>query len=189
MGNGKEEKGHCDDMKDDEENCGKKISLMEERKGEKNIGALKEKRDHERKIRRSEDSSETKRSHIGRRKGKRKDSRQCMEDGWGGGLVKGLLLPQNVPVTSIHFRPGDKTTYLLGTSSGEVLLVSGCRFFFIHTNNNILKIDHSFSIVLMCKKKYKFTLSFMFVFILAKNTIQEHFFSVQKKILVVALNL
>lgn len=142
MGNGKEEKGHSGVMKDDEENSGRKIGQKEERKGKKtDIGAMKEKKDHEIKIEQSElrkesteDSSGTMRSHIHRRKGKRKDSGRRMEDGGGVGLAKGLLLPQNVPVTSIHFRPGDKTTYLLGTSSGEVLLVSGCRlcsYFFV----------------------------------------------------------
>lgn len=34
-----------------------------------------------------------------------------------------LSLPVKVPVTSLHFKPNDKTTYLLGTASGEVLLV------------------------------------------------------------------
>ncbi|XP_045132573.1 dynein axonemal intermediate chain 4-like [Portunus trituberculatus] len=38
----------------------------------------------------------------------------------------GLPIPQRVPATSLHFRPGDKTTYLVGTASGEVLL---CRTF------------------------------------------------------------
>lgn len=129
MGNGKEEKVHNGVRKKDEENSEKKIGLKERKGEKKDIGAIKEKKDHE--------SSETKRSHIGRRNVKRRDSGQRMEDGCEGGLVKGLLLPQNVPVTSIHFRPGDKTTYLLGTSSGEVLLVSGCRllsfFFLFHT--------------------------------------------------------
>nr|XP_045595751.1 dynein axonemal intermediate chain 4-like [Procambarus clarkii] len=50
-------------------------------------------------------------------------------EGGGGGppsAVGGLPLPQKVPATSIHFRPGDKTTYLVGTVAGDVLL---CRTF------------------------------------------------------------
>ncbi|CAL4130126.1 unnamed protein product [Meganyctiphanes norvegica] len=38
----------------------------------------------------------------------------------------GVLLPQKTPATSMQFRPGDKTTYLLGTVAGDVLL---CRTF------------------------------------------------------------
>ncbi|XP_050739149.1 dynein axonemal intermediate chain 4-like isoform X4 [Eriocheir sinensis] len=44
----------------------------------------------------------------------------------GGQGLGGLPIPQKVPATSMHFRPGDKTTYLVGTASGEVLL---CRTF------------------------------------------------------------
>lgn len=42
-----------------------------------------------------------------------------------------LSLPVKVPVTSIHFRPNDKTTYILGTASGEVLLVGDLRAQFL----------------------------------------------------------
>nr|XP_053640924.1 dynein axonemal intermediate chain 4-like isoform X3 [Cherax quadricarinatus] len=46
--------------------------------------------------------------------------------GAGPNNVGGLPLPQKVPATSMHFRPGDKTTYLVGTAAGDVLL---CRTF------------------------------------------------------------
>ncbi|XP_042236796.1 dynein axonemal intermediate chain 4-like [Homarus americanus] len=55
--------------------------------------------------------------------------RSCMagDGSKGGGVdVGGLPLPQKVPATSMHFRPGDKTTYLVGTTAGDVLL---CRTF------------------------------------------------------------
>lgn len=48
----------------------------------------------------------------------------------GGQGLGGLPIPQRVPATSMHFRPGDKTTYLVGTASGEVLLVGVHLIFF-----------------------------------------------------------
>ncbi|KAK3872914.1 hypothetical protein Pcinc_022044 [Petrolisthes cinctipes] len=123
-----------------------KIRPKEERRGEKEVSAgitKDEKRDSGSK-RGQRNGTEDRRGQEENIKGERRDRGQRVEEGGGGGgrgggggggggggrggggVVKGLLLPQNVPVTSIHFRPGDKTTYLLGTSSGEVLL---CRTF------------------------------------------------------------
>lgn len=53
-----------------------------------------------------------------------------------------LSLPVKVPVTSLHFRPNDKTTYLLGTASGEVLLVGGLRTQFLF----IILEDYEYSV-------------------------------------------
>ncbi|XP_066972534.1 dynein axonemal intermediate chain 4-like [Macrobrachium rosenbergii] len=56
--------------------------------------------------------------------GKCEDSEE--EDFIKKGESRCLVLPQKVPATAMHFRPGDKTTYLIGTAAGDVLM---CRTF------------------------------------------------------------
>ncbi|XP_071526853.1 dynein axonemal intermediate chain 4-like isoform X2 [Panulirus ornatus] len=51
----------------------------------------------------------------------RRQEVMAKEEGSSAGL-KGLPLPKQVPATAMHFRPGDKTTYLVGTAAGDVLL-------------------------------------------------------------------
>ena len=42
----------------------------------------------------------------------------------GGPSGGGQLLPETVPATVLKFRPGDPTSYLLGTVAGHLLMVS-----------------------------------------------------------------
>lgn len=51
--------------------------------------------------------------------------------GSGGGGLWGTgghaqLLPESVPATALRFRPGDSTSYLVGTVAGHLLLVRVC---------------------------------------------------------------
>lgn len=69
--------------------------------------------------------------------------RRCVERRYDIQGAGALSLPVKVPVTSLHFRPKDKTTYLLGTESGEVLLVGGLRGEFLFNNLEGYRLFHS----------------------------------------------